>query len=111
FRCRPVADTLGASWVPQPDFHLGDHVLRAGLPGEAGQEELEALVGELAGTSLNTQRPLWNFHLIEKYQGGSAIVVRIHHCYADGVALARVLLSLADPEAGHQARGEAEHSH
>jgi hypothetical protein len=47
---------------------------------------------------LSTQRPLWSFHLVENYQGGSAIIVRIHHCYADGIALIRVLLSLADTE-------------
>jgi hypothetical protein len=29
---------------------------------------------------------LWQFHLIERFDGGSAVVVRIHHCYADGIA-------------------------
>jgi WS/DGAT/MGAT family acyltransferase len=96
FRCRPEGNMLGARWVTQPGFDLRDHVLRAALPGDAGQEALEDLVSELASTPLSMLRPLWTFHLVEHYRGGSALVVRIHHCYADGIALVRVLLSLAD---------------
>jgi WS/DGAT/MGAT family acyltransferase len=97
FRCRPVADALGARWVQQEDFDLADHVQRVALPGEGGKEELEALVGELASTQLSTQRPLWTFHLVENYRKGSALIIRIHHCYADGIALVRVMLSLGEP--------------
>jgi WS/DGAT/MGAT family acyltransferase len=102
FRCRPEADTLGGRWVPQADFDLADHVLRVALPGGAGQRELEELVGELASTQLSAQRPLWSFHLVEHYRGGSALIIRVHHCYADGIALVRVLLSLG--EAGAKRR-------
>ena len=65
-------------------------------PARAGKVELESLAGELASTPLNTGRPLWTFHLIERYQGGSAVIIRIHHCYADGIALMHVLARLAD---------------
>jgi WS/DGAT/MGAT family acyltransferase len=75
---------------------LDDHIGYAALPRAAGQPELQTLVGELAGTQFNPLRPWWSFHLVEQYQNGSAIVVRIHHCYADGIALMRVLLRLAD---------------
>jgi len=71
-------------------------VLCASLPRRAGQTQLEAFVGELASTPFNPSRPLWSFHLVEHYQGGSAIIVRIHHCYADGIALVQVLLSLTN---------------
>ena len=96
FRRAPVGDTLGGRWVETPGFNLDDHLLLAALPAPGGQRELEALAGELASTPLPPGRPLWSFHLIERYGGGSAIIVRIHHCYADGVALVQVLLSLAD---------------
>jgi WS/DGAT/MGAT family acyltransferase len=99
FRCRAVADTLGARWVRQDDFDLDDHVMRVALPGAAGRDELEALVAELASTPLSAQRPRWTFHLVEHYGRGSALIIRIHHCYADGIALAQVLLSLGDPVA------------
>lgn len=97
FRCRPESAALAAQWVRTPEFDVDDHVLTAALPAPAGQRELEALVGELSGTPFNVLRPWWSFHLVEHYEGrGSAIIARIHHCYADGIALMRVLLGLAD---------------
>lgn len=99
FRCVPVADALGASWAEPTSFNLDDHLLAAALPAPGGQRELEALAGELAGTPLPAGRPLWTFHLIERYGAGSAVIVRIHHCYGDGIALLYALLSLADPPA------------
>jgi WS/DGAT/MGAT family acyltransferase len=94
FRCYPVLDATGATWVQAAPFDIEAHVLAVALPGAAGREELETLAGELASTPFNPGRPLWSFHLVENYQGGSAIIVRIHHCYADGIALVKVLLSL-----------------
>jgi diacylglycerol O-acyltransferase / wax synthase len=109
FRCIPVADGSSANWVSSRQFDVNDHVLRVALPAHAGQHELEALVGELASTPLNPARPLWTFHLVERFRGGSAIIVRIHHCYADGMALVQVLLSLGDgtPGAGAPRAGLA----
>jgi diacylglycerol O-acyltransferase len=98
FRCLPVADALGATWMESKSFNLDDHLVPAVLPAPGGQRELEALAGELSGTPLPAGRPLWTFHLIERYGAGSAIIVRIHHCYGDGIALLYVLLSLADPQ-------------
>ncbi len=95
----PVVDTLGGRWVRSEQFDLNDHLLRVALPAPAGQRELEALAGDLASTPVSTGRPLWAFHLVEEYQGGSAIIVRIHHSYADGMALMQVLARLADPAA------------
>ncbi len=96
FRCYPEADALGARWVPDVGFDIANHVLTAKLPAGAGKHELERLVGRLASTAFRPGRPLWTFHLIEHWQGGSAAIIRVHHCYADGIALTRVLLSLAD---------------
>lgn len=100
FRCVPLSDSTGSRWVPSPAFDIDDHLAYAALPGARGQRELEALVGELASTPLNPQRPLWTFHLVESYETGSALIVRIHHCYADGMALVRVLLSLTEMAPG-----------
>jgi diacylglycerol O-acyltransferase len=97
FRCRPVDDRVSASWEPDEDFELDSHVRPVALPAPAGKTELEALVSELAGTALDPRRPLWQFHLVENYAGGAAAILRIHHCYADGIALRSVFLSLTDP--------------
>ena len=109
FRCRPVTDLIGGRWVEAEDFDLADHVLSVALPGEAGKRELEALAAELASTPLSPERPRWSFHLVENYLGGSALIFRIHHCYADGIALVRVYLSLteSEPTAAHIRKGPA----
>lgn len=100
FNCMPVVDLAGGRWVRSTEFNLDDHVLLAALPAPAGKRELESLAGELAGTPLHAGRPLWSFHLIERYHGGSAVIIRIHHAYADGIALMHVLAALADEDLG-----------
>lgn len=95
FRCRPVADAGGAgAWELARDFDLDAQVVAERLAAPAGQRELERLVGRLASTPLAAGRPLWQFHLVERYGNGSAVIARIHHCYADGIALVRVMLSM-----------------
>lgn len=83
-------------WQEDPDFHLDHHLRRAILPGAAGKAELEAFVADLASTPLNPSRPLWEMHLVDTAMGGQALVTRIHHSIADGIALVGVLLSMAD---------------
>ncbi len=99
FRQNAVEDTAGNWWQDDGAFDINRHVHRVSLPGKAGKAELEALVSELASTALDFSRPLWEFHLVDNYQGGSALVTRIHHCYADGIALVQVMLSLTDETA------------
>ena len=96
FRQCAVQEVAGAWWQDDADFDLDAHVKRRALPGKAGKKELQALAGELAVQPLNPGKPLWRFDLIEDYEGGSAIVVRIHHSIADGIALVGVILSLTD---------------
>ncbi len=99
FRQKVVTDAMGASWVHDDAFELGRHLQHAKLPREPGQSEreaLQALAGELANTPLDPDHPLWQFHLIDHYEGGSALVLRIHHCIGDGISLTSVMLSITD---------------
>ncbi|TDK23442.1 wax ester/triacylglycerol synthase family O-acyltransferase [Luteimonas aestuarii] len=103
FRQRAVDSGAGALWLDDDAFDLDWHVQSMALAGRSpGKRALERLAGTLASTPLDKARPLWQFHLVEQYRGGSAVIARIHHCYADGIALVQVLLSLTDtaPEAG-----------
>ena len=86
FRQRAVKTSAGGFWETDPTFDLALHVSRAKVAHRAGKAELEALVSELIATPLDPSRPLWQFDLVERYDGGSAVIVRIHHCYADGIA-------------------------
>jgi diacylglycerol O-acyltransferase / wax synthase len=98
FRQRAVQAPTGAYWADDRKFDIGAHVRRVKLPGAAGKVELETLVSELMATPLDASKPMWQFHLVEGYEGGSAVVVRIHHCYADGIALIQVMLSMTDAD-------------
>lgn len=98
FRQRVEEDAAGATWIEHP-VDIRQHVVREKLPkhrkgGEQGA--LQERVGQLAMVPLDRGRPLWQIHLVEDYQGGSAMIVRIHHCIADGIALISVTMSLVD---------------
>ncbi|NUO76781.1 wax ester/triacylglycerol synthase family O-acyltransferase [Lysobacter sp. 5GHs7-4] len=96
FRQKAVDTPAGASWQTDDDFDLDWHVQLTALPGRGGKRGLERFVSQLASSPLDHSRPLWQFHLVERYDGGSALIARIHHSYADGIALVQVLLSLTD---------------
>ena len=94
FRSRAVQDATGAWWETADDLDLDWHVQRAPERPRVSKAELEKLVSKLASTPLDFSRPLWQFQLVDNYAGGSALITRIHHCYADGIALIQVMLSM-----------------
>ncbi len=88
-------------WEYAPHFDLDAHVERVSLHVPQGAEvdgALQALIGQLMSTPLDRARPLWHATLVEHVGEGSAVILRIHHCIADGVALIKVLLSLTDSD-------------
>jgi diacylglycerol O-acyltransferase / wax synthase len=98
FKQYVVDDGMAAHWVDDEDFDLDAHLHRVRLPGAGGEKELQAMVADLASERLDKGKPLWQMHLIENYQGGSALISRIHHCIADGIALIGVLLNMTDED-------------
>jgi len=99
FRQRVEHDAVGALWIEDEDFDLDRHVFSCTLTQQEGQSERQALqhlCGLLASIPLDSRHPLWQYQLIENYEGGSAIIMRIHHCIGDGVALVSVMMSLTD---------------
>ncbi len=99
FRQRVVeARRLGARprWEIDPCFDLNAHLHRVALPAPGDQIALQNLVSDLLSTPLDFSKPPWQIHYIENFKGGSALVFRLHHCLADGVALVHVFLSMTD---------------
>jgi diacylglycerol O-acyltransferase / wax synthase len=43
---------------------------------------------------------MWRFDLVPRYGEGCVIIERIHHCYADGIALVKLILGLTTGEPG-----------
>lgn len=97
FRQR-IAEPLGRgpAFERDPSFDLNNHLHRLVLPAPGDQTELQRLVSDLVTPQLEPDKPLWHAYLIEGYEGGAAMLWRIHHCIADGIALSRVMLSITD---------------
>jgi diacylglycerol O-acyltransferase / wax synthase len=84
-------------WEDVDDFDLDAHLHLATLEAPGGPVELQRYVSGLLGRPLDRARPLWEMHLVDGYQGtGCALVSRMHHCIADGIALTRLMMSLTD---------------
>ena len=95
FRARAVSDATGSwHWEEDDNFDLDQHLIRVALPGKGTRRDFQKFTARLAGEALDPNRPLWQFHLIDNVEGGQAMVVRIHHAIADGMALIQVLLSM-----------------
>lgn len=86
----------GPAFEHDPAFDFDSHLHRLALPAPGRKAQLQALVSDLVTTPLDPSRPLWQAYLIEGYGNGAAILMRIHHCIADGIVLARLLMSVTD---------------
>jgi len=105
FRRRVAEPALGLgvpSFEEMPDFDLERHIHRRALPAPGDKAALQDLVSDLIVVPLDRSKPLWDMYVIEGYGTGTAVLSRMHHCIADGIALSRVMLSLTDdaPDAG-----------
>ena len=96
FRQRVQYFMGSAYWTDDAHFDIARHIKRAHLPKPGGKAELQAFAAELAARPIEKTHPLWQFHFIEDYEGGVAVITRIHHAIADGIALIGVMLSLTD---------------
>lgn len=99
FRQRVEQDATGATWVDDDEFDINHHVcleVLSSKPGQTQEQALQDRIGELSMTPLSPHRPMWQIHLVQDYEGGCALIVRIHHCIADGIALISVTMSMVD---------------
>ncbi len=83
-------------WETDPTFDLRSHLHRVALHPPGDLAALRELASDLMSTPLDYSKPLWQFHLVEGLGAGSALIGRLHHSIGDGIALVRVLLSMAD---------------
>jgi diacylglycerol O-acyltransferase / wax synthase len=95
FRQRVVDRDTQPAWQEDPGFDLDWHVRHIRASGDA---ELADMLGGLMSTPLDSSKPMWQFHLVDLDDGGSAVILRIHHCYGDGFALMHVLDTMTDAD-------------
>ncbi|KRE58629.1 wax ester/triacylglycerol synthase family O-acyltransferase [Phycicoccus sp. Soil748] len=99
FRQRPVAAPLGfglPQWEDDPTFDVDHHVKRLTLAAPGDDHALQSHVEEHLHLPIDPHHPLWEVQLIDGHGDGAVVFSRVHHAMADGISLARVLLSLTD---------------
>ena len=90
-----------------PHFDIARHIFRVNLDPPGGEAALEALASRILSERMDRTKPLWDIHVAEDMgDGRGAMVVRLHHSLADGIAGTSVMKALFDatPESSQPAR-------
>lgn len=75
------------SWQPDPLFNLCRHLFELQLTQPGTDDELLALGAKIFVGVMDRGKPLWEMHLVHGLSGNrSAVIVKMHHCMADGGA-------------------------
>ncbi|MBV9720676.1 MAG: wax ester/triacylglycerol synthase family O-acyltransferase [Mycobacterium sp.] len=86
-------------WQEDAEVDLDYHLRRVQVPAPGGRRELDQVIGEVASTPLDRSRPLWEFHFAEGLaEGRFALIGKVHHALADGVASVNLLARAMDLE-------------
>jgi len=99
-RTRPL-DLGPPEWVDDPHFDISHHVHRVALPEPGGDAELFQMIATVMQHRLDRERPLWECWIIEGLTHDRwAILMKLHHCIADGIATTQMLAKLTDSAGG-----------
>lgn len=86
-------------WVQNAEIDLDYHLRRARIAAPGGRRELDQLIGEIAGTPLDRDHPLWVMYIAEGLADNRiAVIHKVHHVLADGVASANQLAMVIQPQ-------------
>ncbi|MGO9155965.1 WS/DGAT/MGAT family O-acyltransferase [Mycobacterium sp.] len=105
-RCRQILRThpldLGPpEWVDDPHFDISRHLHHLALPRPGDDAGLFQMVANVMERRLDRERPLWECFFIERLSDDRwAVLTKIHHCIADGIATAQMLAKFSDDAGG-----------
>ena len=83
-------------WQDMPHFNIDQHLHRIALPAPHDMAALKVLFTDIASMPLDREQPLWHVHVVENVSGGSALIMRYHHCIGDGTAMQAVVRKIFD---------------
>jgi WS/DGAT/MGAT family acyltransferase len=88
------------AWVDDERFDIRDHVVAAPGARPLDRSGLRGVVACLMSERLDPGRPLWRIDVVDALDdGGIALIMRVHHCMADGMTFMGMLSTvLLDPE-------------
>ncbi|HET6733005.1 WS/DGAT/MGAT family O-acyltransferase [Mycobacterium sp.] len=79
-------------WLENCELNLDDHVRPVRVAAPGGRRELDALIGKIASTPLDRDRPLWRLYYVEGLGDHRvAVIGKVHHALADGIASANLM--------------------
>jgi diacylglycerol O-acyltransferase len=85
------------NWEDDRRFNIRRHIFRVRVDAPGGRAQLEKLVSRILSQVMDRSKPLWDLHVIDGLEGGrGAVVVRMHHALADGVAGIAILRIMLD---------------
>jgi diacylglycerol O-acyltransferase / wax synthase len=105
---RVVPGPLGLGlpkWEYDAEFDLARHVREITLK-HGTETELKTVAAKLFSEVMDRKHPLWDMTLVRGLKGNrTGLIIRLHHCLADGVAGVGLMNALfdANPEAAHPA--------
>lgn len=84
-------------WCENDDIDLDYHLRPVRVRAPGGRRELDQLIGEIASTPLDRSRPLWEMYVADGLADDRiAIIHKVHHVLADGVASANQIAKAMD---------------
>jgi WS/DGAT/MGAT family acyltransferase len=93
-------------WVTADSIDLDYHIKHARLPAPGNAEQLRMLIQGLHSITLDRERPLWQFYIIEGFhdealgmkEGSFVVYTKSHHASVDGGAGISAMDILSDRE-------------
>lgn len=90
-------------WVEDEYFDLDAHLSSSQLAGPGDWAQFTRQVSRHFSRPMDMHRPLWDVHLLtglsdieDSHPESYAILIRIHHCAADGIGTAQLIAALCD---------------
>jgi diacylglycerol O-acyltransferase / wax synthase len=88
-------------WIERPQIDLDYHVNYAKAQTPGGDRELAAQISVIVSVGLDRDRPAWQLWYIDGLADGRiALVLKLHHALADGLASVRLLETVFSTDAG-----------
>ena len=89
------------TWEEDPRFDIRRHIFQVRLEAPGGEAELQALAGRIFSEVMDRSKPLWDMHLVDGLKDGrGAIILRVHHALADGIAGMELMKVMFDSTPG-----------
>jgi diacylglycerol O-acyltransferase len=90
-------DAARPVWVDDPGFDIDYHLHHVALPEPGDTAELRTLTADVMSRPLDRSRPLWELVMVEGLEEDRwALIVKIHHCMADGIGGVELLGLILD---------------